>query len=168
VARLGADGVKLLVHYYSEAPGAAAHEELVARVAEDCQAHELPFFLEPLSYTLDPQHMKLPPAERRELVVETAERLTSLGVDVLKAEFPVDPASGVLEVSSSRCRLILMDQSTEQIAPAQPAKDRSAARFCKHRRHGRHVAKAAVRTVPVVVLHIDLQHTNKLPAADDQ
>src|SRR5512132_4571899 len=61
-----------------------------------------------------------------------------------------------------------MDQSTEQVAPAQPAKDRSAPRFCKHRRHGRHVTKAAVGTVLVVVLHIDSQYTSKLPAADDQ
>jgi hypothetical protein len=30
------------------------------------------------------------------------------------------------------------------------------------------VTKAAVRTVPVVVLHIDSQYTSKLPAADDQ
>jgi tagatose-1,6-bisphosphate aldolase len=92
-ARLGADGVKLLVHYHPEAPGAAAQEDLVARVAEDCQTHELPFFLEPLTYPLDSQHTKLPSAEKRELVVETAKRLTPLGADVLKAEFPVDPAA---------------------------------------------------------------------------
>jgi hypothetical protein len=61
-----------------------------------------------------------------------------------------------------------MDQSTEQVASAQRAKDRSAPRLPRHRRHGRYVTKAAVGTVPVVVLHIDPQHTNKLPAADDQ
>ncbi len=92
-ARLGADGVKLLIYYHPEAPGAATQEDLVARVAEDCRTHELPFFLEPLSYSLDPQRTKLPPAEKKELVVETAKRLTPLGVDVLKAEFPVDPAA---------------------------------------------------------------------------
>jgi tagatose 1,6-diphosphate aldolase len=32
----------------------------------------------------------LPPEQRREVVVETARRLVPLGVDVLKAEFPVD------------------------------------------------------------------------------
>jgi len=92
-ARLGADGVKLLVYYHPEAPGAAAQEDLVARVAADCQTYELPFFLEPLSYSLDPQRTKLPPAQKKELVVETAKRLTPLGVDVLKAELPIDPAA---------------------------------------------------------------------------
>jgi hypothetical protein len=61
-----------------------------------------------------------------------------------------------------------MDQSTEEVAPAQPGKDRSASRLPRHGRHWRHVTKAAVRAVPVVMLHIDLQHTKKLPAADDQ
>jgi hypothetical protein len=61
-----------------------------------------------------------------------------------------------------------MDQSAEEVAPAQPVKDRSAPRLPRHRRHGRHVTKAAVRTVPVVMLHIDPQHTKKLPAADNQ
>ena len=72
------------------------------------------------------------------------------------------------EVSFSRCGLILMDQSTEEVAPPQPAKDRSAPRLPRHRRHGRHVIKAAVRTVLVVMLHIEPQHTNKLAAADNQ
>jgi hypothetical protein len=61
-----------------------------------------------------------------------------------------------------------MDQSTEEVAPAQAVKDRSAPRLPRHRRYGRHVTKAAVRTVPVVMLHIDPQHTNKMPAADNQ
>lgn len=61
-----------------------------------------------------------------------------------------------------------MDQSTEEIAPAQPAKDRSTPRAPRHRRHGRQVTKAAVGTVPVVMLDRDPQHTRELPAADDQ
>jgi hypothetical protein len=61
-----------------------------------------------------------------------------------------------------------MDQSSEEVAPAQPGKDRSASRLPRHRRHGRQVAKAAVRAVPVVMLHIDLQHAKKLAAADNQ
>jgi hypothetical protein len=65
-------------------------------------------------------------------------------------------------------RTILVDQSTEDVAAAQPAKDRSAPRVPRHRRHGRQVAKAAVRTVLVVMLHIDPQHASKLAAADDQ
>ncbi len=58
---------------------------------------------------------------------------------------------------SSRCRLMLMDQSTEEVAPTQPAEDRSAPRFRRHRRPGRHLTKAAVRTVSIVVLDIGPQ-----------
>jgi hypothetical protein len=61
-----------------------------------------------------------------------------------------------------------MDQSTEEVTPAQPAKDRFAPRFHKRRWHGRNVTKAAVRTVPIVVLGIGPQDADKLLAADDE
>ena len=88
--RLGASAVKLLVYYHPDAPTAEAIEGLVRQTARDCALADLPLFLEPLSYSLDPADKKLPPAERRRVVVETARRLTPLGADVLKAEFPLD------------------------------------------------------------------------------
>ncbi len=88
--RMGAAAVKLLVYYHPAAPTAGAIESLVRQVVADCAAHDLPVFLEPLSYSLDPAQKKLPPHERRRVVIETARRLTALGVDVLKAEFPLD------------------------------------------------------------------------------
>jgi tagatose 1,6-diphosphate aldolase len=88
--RMGASAIKLLVYYHPDAPTAAEIESLVRQVAADCTHADLPFFLEPLSYSLDPARKGLPPDERRRVVVETARRLTPLGVDVLKAEFPVD------------------------------------------------------------------------------
>lgn len=90
IARLGAAGVKLLVYYHPDAPNAPAQEVLVDEVAAACREHDIPFFLEPLSFSLDPVVKRLPPAEKRQVVVETARRLTPLGIDVLKAEFPVD------------------------------------------------------------------------------
>jgi tagatose-1,6-bisphosphate aldolase len=87
---MGASAVKLLVYYHPEAPTAGEIEALVCQVAEACQAADLPLFLEPLSYSPDPQRKKLSPAERRRVVIETARRLTPLGPDVLKAEFPLD------------------------------------------------------------------------------
>jgi tagatose-1,6-bisphosphate aldolase len=43
---------------------------------------------------LDPAQPRLSPQERRRVVVETARRLTAIpGVDVLKAEFPLDVAA---------------------------------------------------------------------------
>ena len=89
--RSGADGVKLLVYYHPDAPTAPQIEALVRQVAASCQEAEIPLFLEPLSYSLDPAQPRLAPPERRRVVVETARRLTAIpGVEVLKAEFPLD------------------------------------------------------------------------------
>jgi tagatose 1,6-diphosphate aldolase len=88
--RMGASAVKLLVYYHPDGDTAPEIEALVAQVAEDCRAQDLALFLEPLSYSLDPVEKKLSPAERRRVVIETARRLVMPGVDVLKAEFPLD------------------------------------------------------------------------------
>lgn len=88
--RIGANGIKLLVYYHPEAPTAGQIEALVRQVAADCAAQDIVFFLEPLSYSLDPAQKKLVGDERRRVVIETARRLTPLGCDVLKAEFPLD------------------------------------------------------------------------------
>ena len=91
--RFGANAVKLLVYYHPDAPTAADVESLVRQVATDCITHDLVFFLEPLSYPLDPMHRRLVLAERRWAVIETARRLVVPGVDVLKVEFPLDSAA---------------------------------------------------------------------------
>lgn len=88
--RMGASAAKLLVYYHPDAPTAAETETLVRQVADDCAAHELPLFLEPLSYSLEPARKALTPDERRWVVIKSAKRLSRLGVDVLKAEFPLD------------------------------------------------------------------------------
>jgi tagatose 1,6-diphosphate aldolase len=89
--RLGATGVKLLVYYHPEAPTAPRIEGLARHMADACAEAEVPFFLEALSYSPDANRPKLSPEERRCVVVETARQLTAIpGVDVLKAEFPLD------------------------------------------------------------------------------
>ena len=88
--RMGADAVKLLVYYHPESDTAAEIEAFVVQVAEECQKFDLALMLEPLSYSLDP-HQKLSSSEKRAVVVETARRLTPLGIELLKAEFPLDP-----------------------------------------------------------------------------
>ena len=87
--RIGASAVKLLVYYHPEAANAAEQERLVAEVDAACRAADLPLFVEPLSYSLV-DGAKLTGEERRRVVVETARRLTPIGGDVLKAEFPYD------------------------------------------------------------------------------
>ena len=89
-AKAGANGVKLLVYYHPDAPNCAEQEAVVAEVARQCHAWALPLFLEPLHYSLDRNVKQVPNAERRRVVIETARRLVPLGVDVLKAEFPLD------------------------------------------------------------------------------
>lgn len=86
--RMGASAVKLLVYYHPGAHTASEIEGLVHQVAEDCTREDLALLLEPLSYSLDPEAGRLPPDERRRVIVETARRLVAPGVDVLKAEFP--------------------------------------------------------------------------------
>jgi len=90
IARIGAAGVKLLVYYHPDAPNARQQEAVVEEVAESCRQEDIPFFLEPLSFSLDPNAKKLPSAERRQVVIATARKFTPMGVDILKAEFPVD------------------------------------------------------------------------------
>lgn len=87
--RMGASMIKLLVYYHPDAPTAPEIESFVKGVADECRALDLGIVLEPLSYSLDPQQPKLSSDEKQYVVVETARRLTPLGVDILKAEFPL-------------------------------------------------------------------------------
>ena len=87
--RFGASAVKLLVYYHPKSDSAGEIEDLLSKVAEDCEKTELPLFVEPLSYSLV-KGEKLSPQERNYVVIETARRLSPLGADVLKAEFPLD------------------------------------------------------------------------------
>jgi tagatose-1,6-bisphosphate aldolase len=86
--RVGASAAKLLVYYHPDAQNEADQRRLVERIARDCRDHDLALFIEPLSFSVDDHPLQ---AEgRRRVVVETARRLTELGGDVLKAEFPYD------------------------------------------------------------------------------
>ncbi|MEP7133592.1 MAG: tagatose 1,6-diphosphate aldolase [Chloroflexota bacterium] len=87
--RMGASAIKLLVYYHPDSPTAKEIEDFTSNIAEECQKHDLVLMLEPLSYSLD-ETKKLSSEEKRYVVVETAKRLTPLGADILKAEFPLD------------------------------------------------------------------------------
>jgi tagatose-1,6-bisphosphate aldolase len=110
VKRMGASAAKLLVYYHPDAANAAEQERLVAEVAAECAAADLPLFVEPLSFSIDPAVPKLVGEDRRRVVVETARRLTRIGGDVLKAEFPYDP--GVTDEGRWRDACAELDAAT--------------------------------------------------------
>jgi tagatose-1,6-bisphosphate aldolase len=89
--QMGASAAKLLVYYHPDAANAADQEALVARVAADCREVDLALFVEPLSFSLV-EGARLGGEARRRVVIETARRLTAIGGDILKAEFPYDPS----------------------------------------------------------------------------
>ena len=87
--RMGASAIKLLVYYHPDSPTAYEIESFTKKIADDCAKHDLVLMLEPLAYSLD-ESKKLSSEEKSYVVVESAKRLTPLGADILKAEFPLD------------------------------------------------------------------------------
>lgn len=91
--RLGACGIKLLVLYRPDVEVADAQDRTIAAVIAECARYDIPLFLEPLAYAVEPG-MTVEDAgfaaQRRRIVVDTVRRLGALGPDVLKVQFPVD------------------------------------------------------------------------------
>lgn len=93
IKRLGASAIKLLLYYHPEAGNAARQEAILSQVAEACRQYDIPLFVEPICFPIEPGQKKTSPefaARRPEIVIESAKRLVPLGVDVLKAEFPTE------------------------------------------------------------------------------
>lgn len=95
IKQMGASAVKVLAYYNPNSGALAAEiEGVLKQVVDECHRYDLPLFLEPLSYSLDSAVSK-ESAEfaklRPDIVIETAARLSKLGVDILKMESPVDP-----------------------------------------------------------------------------
>ena len=93
IKRMGASAVKILVYYRPDLKELAGVQlDTVSKVARDCVKYDIPFLVEPMSYpvgseTDNPREF----AERKEqLVIQTARDITTLPIDVLKAEFPAD------------------------------------------------------------------------------
>jgi tagatose 1,6-diphosphate aldolase len=85
--KAGFSGVKLLLYFHPSEKN--AQTEIVDRVVEQCQKHQIPLFLEPICYSLDPDK-SLSNAERRQTVIESVRHFSHRGVDILKLEFPLD------------------------------------------------------------------------------
>lgn len=92
IKRMGASAVKMLVYYRPDLGDISKRQlKTVARVAQDCIKHDIAFLVEPVSYATEvkgsPEQFA---AKKTELVIQTASQMTSMPVDVLKAEFPAD------------------------------------------------------------------------------
>jgi len=87
--RMGASMVKLLIYYHPESSTAHEIEDFVHQVVKECNRYDIALMLEPLSYSLQPGG-SLSSAEKRSVVIKTARQLVIPGVDILKAEFPID------------------------------------------------------------------------------
>lgn len=107
IRRLGAAGVKLLIHYHPGVGAAARQQEVVAEVAEACRVHDIALIVEPVAYRPDGGEMSDPAfqAEMPDIVVETARALMPLGGDLLKAEFPAPGATDEAGMRSACRRL---------------------------------------------------------------
>jgi tagatose-1,6-bisphosphate aldolase len=110
--RMGASMIKLLVYYHPDSATAAETEDFTATIAADCNHYDIGMMLEPLSYSLTDQ--KLTGDEKRYVVVETARRLTPIpGIDILKAELPLDTSVNDPAVLAEACREV----STAAVIP---------------------------------------------------
>ncbi len=84
IKKAGGAAVKVYCHYHPDDRELAPQQEaFLAGLVRACRENDLPLFAEPISYGVSG-------SERRRTVVESGRRFSRLGVDVLKAEFPVD------------------------------------------------------------------------------
>src|SRR3954447_10843021 len=104
---LGAEGIKILLHYSPDDPPAANDEKcaLIERIGNECDALDLPFFLEPVSYDpdgLEPRSLEFA-TQKPQWVVDMITEFSKnfYKVDVLKVEFPV--VASYVEGSSVYC-----------------------------------------------------------------
>jgi len=93
VKRMGASAVKLLVYFRPDLKEIAARQlDLLVKVADQCIKEDIPLLVEPVSYPVEEVGVSAHKFAdmKPELVIETARQITSLPIDVLKAEFPTD------------------------------------------------------------------------------
>ncbi len=84
----GGDGAKLLLYYNPQDSKAARKRQLVADIVAQCAQHELPLYLEPIPYALQPDEA-LTPDQHRDMVIESAATFAQMGVDILKLPYPL-------------------------------------------------------------------------------
>ena len=116
IKNMGASAVKVLVYYNPEAGELAEEiEQLSRQVAIQCKKYDIPYFLEPIIYSVDADVLKMSPdfaKKRPELICETAKRLGNTGATVLKMEFPVDA-----QFDNDRAHWLNTCKAVSQVSP---------------------------------------------------
>jgi tagatose 1,6-diphosphate aldolase len=91
--RMGASAAKMLVYYRPELAETSRKQlALVEAVALECQKFDIPFLVEPVAYPIRTEvgDAAAFATTKTKVVIQTARAMTSLPIDVLKAEFPAD------------------------------------------------------------------------------
>lgn len=112
IRRMGGSAVKILVYYRPDLAEVADKQlKTIRMVAEECLKYDIAFLVEPKTYptkgedTTSAQFTALKPS----LVIETARQITSLPIDVLKAEFPAD-----MKYETNRAKLLQYCQQLDE------------------------------------------------------
>jgi tagatose 1,6-diphosphate aldolase len=93
IKRMGASAAKLLVYYRPDLIELANKlMDMVEAVGLECQKHDLPFVVEPVSYPIGEEVRNTAHFAKikEQLVLKTAQHISNLPIDVLKTEFPAD------------------------------------------------------------------------------
>jgi len=94
IKRMYGDGVKIFFYYHpDDVAHAASQEKRIRQVVRECGVHDTPLYAEPIAYPSPNGPQANTPeyaADVTRVVVESAKRITALGADVLKLEFPID------------------------------------------------------------------------------
>ncbi len=89
--RAGLSGVKLLLYFNPESPSVTERMRLVGLLTSVCARYDIPLFLEPVLFPLQPG-TKMDTKTRVRYSVQMARIMAEAGADILKLEFPVDPS----------------------------------------------------------------------------
>ena len=89
IKMVGGDGVKLLLPYHPQADNVEETQPIVRQIVDDCARYDIPFFLEPIPYSLDPA-TPLKNDELLQISIDMCKTFSSMGVDILKLLFPLD------------------------------------------------------------------------------
>ena len=94
IKRMGASAVKILVYYRPDLTELAREQlKTISMVASECIKYDLPFLVEPKNFLVGGEVTNSAEyaARQERVVIKSAQDITALPIDVLKAEFPADP-----------------------------------------------------------------------------